>query len=283
MHGYDWKALGDRYRPLLTYVAHRSDLNYVIGEMVAELNVSHAYIQGGDWQAPERPKVALPGARFALEPATGRYRIHEDLPRAERGRSLPLAAHRDRRRRQGRRLRAGDRRRRAEAERRSLPAAAQQGRPARATHRERQAGDGGCAYRHLQADQRRDQPGVPRLGAAATATRVNALSGGRIGYLHVPDMGEDGIREFIKWYYPQVRKEGLIVDVRANGGGNVSQMLIERLRRTLLGTGFSAPTTTPRRTRTWCSTGRWRACSTRPRLPTATSSPTCSARPVSAR
>ena len=46
MHGYDWKALRDRYRPLLEHVAHRSDLNYVIGEMVAELNVSHAYIAG---------------------------------------------------------------------------------------------------------------------------------------------------------------------------------------------------------------------------------------------
>jgi len=52
-------------------------------------------------------------------------------------------------------------------------------------------------------------------------------------------MGAAGIREFIKWYYPQIRKEGLIVDVRANGGGNVSRMLIERLRRKLLGVTFS--------------------------------------------
>src|SRR6201982_4252729 len=44
--------------------------------------------------------------------------------------------------------------------------------------------------------------------------------------------------EFIKTYYPQIRKEALIVDVRGNGGGNVSQMLIERLRRELLGTEF---------------------------------------------
>ena len=51
-------------------------------------------------------------------------------------------------------------------------------------------------------------------------------------------MGADGIREFIKYYYPQIRKEALIVDVRGNGGGNVSQMLIERLRRELLGTDF---------------------------------------------
>ena len=47
---------------------------------------------------------------------------------------------------------------------------------------------------------------------------------GRVGYLHVPDMGAPGIYEFIKWYYGQIRKEGLIVDVRSNGGGNVSQL-----------------------------------------------------------
>jgi tricorn protease len=51
-------------------------------------------------------------------------------------------------------------------------------------------------------------------------------------------MGAEGISEFIKYYYPQIRKEALIVDVRGNGGGNVSQMLIERLRRELLGTEF---------------------------------------------
>ena len=54
-----------------------------------------------------------------------------------------------------------------------------------------------------------------------------------------PDMGEDGIREFIKWYYPQIHRQGLIIDDRDNGGGNVSQMLIERLRRTLLSLDFS--------------------------------------------
>lgn len=52
-------------------------------------------------------------------------------------------------------------------------------------------------------------------------------------------MGEAGIREFIKWWYPQVRKEGLLVDVRDNGGGDISELLIERLARTLHGTSFA--------------------------------------------
>ena len=75
MHGYDWVALREQYKPLLKYVAHRSDLNYVIAEMISELTVQHAYVEGGDFQIPPRPRVALPGARFELDQKTGRYRI----------------------------------------------------------------------------------------------------------------------------------------------------------------------------------------------------------------
>jgi tricorn protease len=66
------------------------------------------------------------------------------------------------------------------------------------------------------------------------------MSNGRLGYIHIPDMGAAGLREFIKWYYPQLNKEGLVVDVRANGGGNVSRMLIERLRRKVLGINYNS-------------------------------------------
>ncbi len=54
---------------------------------------------------------------------------------------------------------------------------------------------------------------------------------GQVGYVHVPDMGPVGLNEFAKHYYPQLRKQALIIDMRGNGGGNVSPMLIERLRR----------------------------------------------------
>src|SRR5204863_7690319 len=75
MHGYDWEALREQYKPLLKYVAHRSDLNYVIGEMIAELTVQHAYVEGGDFQIPPRPRVALPGARFELDQKSGPFMI----------------------------------------------------------------------------------------------------------------------------------------------------------------------------------------------------------------
>jgi tricorn protease len=75
--------------------------------------------------------------------------------------------------------------------------------------------------------------------------RVDELSHGRIGYMHLPDMGEAGIREFIKWYYPQLRKEALLIDDRANGGGNISRMVIQRLSRTLLGLTYPRTIVTP--------------------------------------
>ena len=60
---------------------------------------------------------------------------------------------------------------------------------------------------------------------------VEQATDGRVGYVHVPDMGVPGLNEFAKFFYPQLHKEALIVDVRGNGGGNVSPMIAERLRR----------------------------------------------------
>ncbi|MFX0201876.1 MAG: S41 family peptidase, partial [Candidatus Hodarchaeota archaeon] len=76
--------------------------------------------------------------------------------------------------------------------------------------------------------------------------KVAKMTDGRVGYLHLPDMSSSGIYEFIKWFYPQIRKEGLIVDVRSNGGGNVSQWIIKRLDTRLLGTRFGYASDQPR-------------------------------------
>ncbi len=75
--------------------------------------------------------------------------------------------------------------------------------------------------------------------------RVDKLSDGRIGYIHIPDMGADGMREFIKQYFGQVRKEGLIVDVRDNGGGFISQTLLERLGRKPLAVDYGSASDDP--------------------------------------
>ena len=69
--------------------------------------------------------------------------------------------------------------------------------------------------------------------------KVDAASGGKIGYVYLPDMGEAGLNAFVKEYFPQIRKEGIIFDVRYNGGGFVDQLIFERLRRTLAAMGSS--------------------------------------------
>ena len=238
MHGYDWQALRERYRPWLAHVKHRSDLNYVIGEMIGELNVGHAYISGGDYEIPDRPRVALPGAEFELDPSSGRYRIarilqgqnEEDEYRAPlteigveaRVGDYVLAI-------DGDELRSGINPYRLLRHKASRPVELLlNDTPASAGARK-------VSYRPIS-----DESNLRYLGwVEANREAVADATDDKVGYLHVPDMSSSGISEFIKWYYPQLRKEGLIVDVRGNGGGNVSQMLIERLRRQLLGTRFS--------------------------------------------
>ncbi|HBL27747.1 MAG TPA: peptidase S41 [Acidobacteria bacterium] len=237
MHGYDWAALKEQYRPLLAHVRHRSDLNYLLGEMISELNVSHAYVSGGDFGLPERPRVALPGARFALDAASGRYRIRkifqgqneEDAYRA------PLTE-------LGVDARAGDYVLAIDGEElagtdnpyRLLRHKA--GRPVTLTLNDKPRPEG--ARRVTFQPVASEQSLLYLEWVNANRARVERLSGGKIGYLHIPDMGGDGLRELIKWFYPQLDKEGLIVDVRSNGGGFVSPLILDRLRRGLLTVDF---------------------------------------------
>ncbi len=237
MHGFNWEALRDQYRPLLQYVAHRSDLNYIISEMIGELTIQHTYVEGGDIEMPPRAKVALPGARFELDKEARRFKIskifegqnEEEIyrsPLTEVGVDVKvgdyvLAIN-------GEELKAEDdpyRLLRSKADN-----------PVYLTVNSRPTLDGArtVSFRPITDESRL----IYLDWVNGNRRKVEQLTGGRVGYLHVPDMGADGIREFIKWYYPQLNKEGLIIDDRANGGGNVSRMLIERLSRKWLALNY---------------------------------------------
>jgi tricorn protease len=238
MHGYDWEALREQYRPLLAHVAHRMDVNDILGELIAELNVSHAYVSGGDLGLPDRPEVALLGARFELDERAGLYRISEILegqndepryrsPLTEAGVDAAvgeyvLAIN-------GRPLDGG-----------ANPFQRLTGlgnAPLALTLSDR--ADGRDARDVLVRPIDDEQPLHYLAWVRGNKAAVEEASDGRLGYLHLPDMGPAGIREFIKWYYGQIDRDGLVIDVRGNGGGNVSQMIIERLARKPLALGYS--------------------------------------------
>ena len=241
LHGYDWEALRERYLPLVAHVRHRSDLNYVLGEMIAELNVGHAYIAGGDTGAPPRPDASLPGAKFRFDAASGRYRIAAVLPGENDDpmyRSPATAVGVD--------LREGDYLLAIDGEEVTGERSPYEflrhraGRPLRLQVNTRPQADGA---RTVQLQPIASEDKLRYLAwVTKNRERTATLSGGKLGYIHLPDMGQDGIREFIKQYYPQRDKQGLVLDDRWNGGGNVSQMVLNRLQRQLLMCTFGRTT-----------------------------------------
>jgi tricorn protease len=238
MNGYDWKAMGERYRSLLPYVAHRWDLTYLLGEMVSELNNSHLYLDAGDYEIPPRPVVGLPGARFSVDAGSGRYRIasiYRGQNEEDRYRSPLTEVGVDARvgdyvlAIDGKELKSSEdiyERLKDKKDPITLTLNAQ---PSLAGARR-------ATYKPITSEESL----IYLNWVLGNVDKVSKLTGGRVGYMHLPDMGAPGMYEFIKWFYPQIRKEGMIVDVRSNGGGNISQQLIERLHRKLLGTNFGS-------------------------------------------
>ena len=230
MHGTDWNHVYEKYAQLLPYVRHRDDLTYLIGEMIGELNVGHAYITSGE--TPEVTKVAtgLLGARYSKDARTGAFRIERIFEGASWGESLrsPLEA-------PGTGASVGD------------YITAVNGIPASDLHDigEALVGKAGKTVSLTLADNASGKNArtvyvVPtddesQLAYYAWVKRnieiTDRLSGGKIGYIHIPDMGPAGLEMFARMYYSQLDKKALIIDDRMNGGGNVSPMILERLQR----------------------------------------------------
>jgi tricorn protease len=230
LHGVDWPAMRAKYAALIPFVNHRADLTYVIGEMIAELNLGHCYVGGGDLPTVERIPVGLLGAKVERDAPTGAYRITEILKGQNWDKKLrsPLTDI-------GVQVKEGE------------YILAVNGTPTREMT-DIYASLVNSAGKQVtltvsstpKSDGARDVVVVPisselplyyHTWVQNNIDRVSKATDGKVGYIHIPDMGVPGLNEFAKYYYPQLRKEALIVDVRGNGGGNVSPMIIERLRR----------------------------------------------------
>ncbi|HET7224785.1 MAG TPA: S41 family peptidase [Candidatus Eisenbacteria bacterium] len=231
MGGLDWKAVGDRYRQLVPYVAHRADLNYILGELIGELSTSHAYVGGGDVPRAPQVDVGLLGADYTLDAASGRYRFGRIYRERDWNGDVeaPLGV-------PGVNVREGD------------YLLAVNGRPLRAPTNLYAAFTGTANHLTRISVGRSAADAHPRVYTVKPITneaslryvawvsdnraKVAAATHGKIAYIHVPNTAQGGIQEFTRQYYPQVDKEGIIVDERFNSGGFIPDFFIERLGRT---------------------------------------------------
>jgi tricorn protease len=230
LHGVDWKGVRDRYAPLVPFVNHRADLTYVIGEMIGELNIGHSYVGGGDLPKIERIQTGLLGATISRDPASKYFRIDRILKGQNWDKNLrsPLTEI-------GVDVREGDYilelNGRSTRDLRDLYEALVNtaGRQVslKVNSEPKEAG----ARTSIVVPIADERPLYYHTWVQENIEKVSRATGGTVGYVHIPDMGVQGLNQFAKYYYPQLRKQALIVDVRGNGGGNVSPMIIERLRR----------------------------------------------------
>jgi len=234
MNGVDWPQVRAAYGKLLPLVGSRSDLNYLIGEVQGELGNSHTYVGGGDGLPAEKQvPTAYLGADFALDSASGRYRLATIYPgdnTRERYRA-PLTA-------PGVDAHAGDyvlaidgSELKAPVDPYSLLVGKQDG-TVRLTLADRPEGK-----RHDVTVQPVANELALREQAWIDHNRqlVDSASGGRIAYVYLSDMESLGMEQFMRQFYSQLDKQALLVDERWNGGGFVDQIMLERLRRLLIG------------------------------------------------
>ena len=228
MHGVNWPGMHDKYAVMLPYLNNRNDLTYLIGEMIGELSVGHAYISGGERKPFEKIKLGMLGARLSKD-ASGYFRIDSLLQGANWDQELrsPLTE-----------IGVGSVNGefitsingKTTKEMCDIYAALinQAGKNVELTLNTT-ASEGGRKVLVKPVDD--ESKLYYYTWVQNNLRKVDKATDGKVGYIHIPDMGPEGLHEFVKYFYPQLAKKALIIDDRGNGGGNVSPMLIERLSR----------------------------------------------------
>jgi tricorn protease len=234
MNGVNWQKEREKYAPLVPHAASRYDLTYILGEMIGELCNSHTYTGGGDYPDLKPVNVGLLGADLEADAASGFYRIKKIYPGENwnPARRSPLTE-------PGLNVKEGDYILAVNGGSLRVPQnpyelllnTANQDVTLTIHSQPAQQGSRNILVRPIASELN-----LHLLDWITTNRRkVESLSGGRVGYVYLPDMEAAGLNEFVQQYFPQIRKEGMIIDVRYNGGGFVDELIFDRLRRTLVG------------------------------------------------
>lgn len=229
MHGVNWKEMREKYAALMPYVQHRTDLTYVLGELIGELNIGHAYVGGGDMPKVTVVSIGQLGADLSLDGSNWKItNILEGRNWDEKTRS-PLTE-------PGIDVKAGmyliaidDQK----VNDKYTPNMTLENKADKLVKITVNTSPSMSGAKEFYIKTIKDNKELLYYNWVEGRRKiVDKLSNGKIGYIHIPDMGlEHGLNEFAKYFYSQLDKEGLIIDDRYNGGGNVSPMIIERLRR----------------------------------------------------
>ncbi|MCS6904753.1 MAG: PDZ domain-containing protein [Bacteroidia bacterium] len=247
LHGVNWRTIGEHYATLLPYINHRNDLTYLIGELIGELNCGHAYVGGGDRPSIPMANMGMLGAQFEKSQKYGYFQVKKVLKGANWNPKLrsPLSEI-------GVEVKEGDyiiaingqpTNELADIYMALINTA---GKTVEILVNKEPTPDNA---RKVLVTPIEDESQLYYYDWVQTnIEKVAKATNNQVGYLHIPDMGPEGLNEFVKYFYPQLNKKALIIDDRGNGGGNVSPMIIERLRRELdmvLIARNSKPTTSP--------------------------------------
>lgn len=233
MSGVDWDAIYTRYRPLVDRVGTRSEFSDLLWELQGELGTSHAYEYGGEYRAGPDYKQGFLGVDWRVD-ESGRYvvaRVVKGDPWDARASSPLMTPSAD--------VQPGDvvlainglavggsvspGARLVNLSGSDVELQVQRGEETRSVVVKASSDERPARYREWVIEKRQ---------------LVHARSGGRVGYIHIPDMGAEGFAEFHRSYLVEHDREALLIDVRYNGGGNVSGLLLEKLARRRLGYDF---------------------------------------------